>query len=83
MCLDNLHELFAILDPANLEARLKAHEDAPTTDRQMIRNELLKYLHHKDMDVATEAAMTFLHANPDRNMQAAIDAGLAAVSEKS
>ena len=76
MCLDNLHELFAMLDPAKLEASLA--KDRPT-DRQMIRNDLLQHLHHQDMDVATDAAMRFRDAYPLRSMQAAIDAGLEAV----
>lgn len=76
MCLVDLHELFAALDPAKLSASLA--KDRPT-DWQVIRNELLKYLHHKDMDVATDAAMRFRGAYPLRSMQAAIDAGLAAV----
>lgn len=50
------------------------------SDRQLIRLALIDAgVAHRDMDAATEFAQTFHGANPDKNLQAAADAGAAFV----
>lgn len=70
-----LESLFAMLDPAKMDARLRE----PATDRQMIRLGLLELVEHKDMGRATDAAMKY--RDEGMQLQAAIDAGAASILE--